>query len=78
MLPVTTIGSVVLFIAHWRSGVVNAQTLPFSLFLVLPALVGLWLGFKAQDKLDAARFRRWTLIVLAITGLNLVRRALTV
>ncbi|MEZ5732442.1 MAG: sulfite exporter TauE/SafE family protein [Paracoccaceae bacterium] len=75
---VYTIGSVVLFIAHWRSGVVNAQTLPFSLFLVLPALVGLWLGFKAQDKLDAARFRRWTLIVLAITGLNLVRRALTV
>jgi len=73
---VYTIGAVILFIAHWRSGIVNAQTVPFSFALVLPSLMGLWLGFKANDRLDPALFRRWTLIVLAITGLNLIRRAM--
>jgi hypothetical protein len=29
-----------------------------------------------QDRLDQARFRRFTLVVLALAGLNLVRRGL--
>jgi len=74
---VYTLATVFLFFAHWRSGVVNAQTLPFSLALLVPSLTGLWLGFKLNNLLDARLFRRWTLIVLAVTGLNLIRRALT-
>lgn len=70
------IGAVMLFAGHLRSGVLNAGTLPLTAALVLPALGGLWLGFRMHDRLDAARFRRWTLIVLALAGLNLVRRAL--
>ncbi len=72
------IGAVVLFAAHLQSGVMNAGTVPFSAALVMPAMLGLWAGFRLQDRLDAARFRRWTLVVLAITGLNLLRRALEV
>ena len=34
------------------------------------------LGFRVQDRLDQARFRRWTLVVLVLAGLNLVRKAL--
>ncbi|SPH16612.1 hypothetical protein DEA8626_00122 [Defluviimonas aquaemixtae] len=71
------IGSAMLLAAHLGSGVANAETLPLSVFLSVPALAGLWFGFSIQDRLDARRFRRWTLIVLAISGLNLVRRALT-
>ncbi len=71
------IGSVMLLLAHLRSGVFNAQTAPLSALLVVPAFAGLWAGFQVQDRLDAVRFRRWTLMVLAIAGLNLVRRALT-
>ncbi|TMV67376.1 sulfite exporter TauE/SafE family protein, partial [Thioclava sp. BHET1] len=70
------IGSFMLLISHLHSGVLNMRTLPLSAGLVLPALLGLWLGFRVHDRLDAAVFRRWTLVVLAVAGLNLLRRAL--
>ena len=70
------IGGVVLTLAHLQSGVLNAHTLPLSAALVVPAMVGLWLGYWLQDRLDQDRFRKWTLLVLAIIGLNLVRQGL--
>jgi uncharacterized membrane protein YfcA len=69
------IGAVVLTLAHLSTGVLNARTVPFSLALVVPAAVGMWLGYKMQDRLDAARFRRWTLVVLLLVAANLIRRA---
>jgi uncharacterized protein len=69
------IGAVVLTSAHLQSGVLNASTLPFSAVLVLPAALGLSLGYAVQDRLDQQRFRRWTQILLLFTGLNLLRRA---
>lgn len=69
------IGSAMLLAAHLGSGVANAMTLPLSAALCLPAMAGLFAGFAIQDRLDQRLFRRWTLIVLAITGLNLLRRA---
>jgi uncharacterized membrane protein YfcA len=72
------IGAVVLLGAHLQSGVLNAVTLPFSAALVVPAAVGMWLGFRLQDRLDPARFRWWTLVLLLVTGANLLRRALFV
>ena len=69
------IGGVVLLAAHLQSGVINDQTLPLSAALVVPSALGMWLGFRLQDRLDPLRFRRWILILLAITGLNLVREA---
>jgi uncharacterized membrane protein YfcA len=70
------IGTVVLAAAHLQTGLLNAQTLPLSAVLILPAALGMWIGFRLQDRLDAERFRRWTLILLCVTGLNLVRRAI--
>jgi len=69
------IGAIVLLLAHLKSGVLNAATLPLSLWLVLPAMAGMFVGFKVQDRLDQGRFRRATLIVLIIAGVNLLRRA---
>ena len=69
-------GAVVLMFAHLRSGVLNAQTAPLSAALILPALLGVTLGFRLGDRLDQVRFRRATLAVLVIAGLNLVRRGL--
>lgn len=68
-------GAVVLFVAHLVSGVLNAQTLPLSLLLVIPAFIGMMLGFALQDRLDVGQFRRWTQVLLILTGLNLIRRA---
>ena len=69
------LGAVALAFGHLKSGVLNTETAKFSLLLTVPALFGMAFGFSVQDKLDQARFRRITLIVLVIAGLNLVRRA---
>lgn len=69
------IGAAVLTGAHMVSGVLWGPALAFSALLVVPALAGMAIGFRLQDRLDQDRFRRWTLVLLAITGLNLVRRA---
>lgn len=69
-------GSLVLTAAHIGSGVLNTQSATFSVMLILPALAGLAFGFKLQDRIDQAMFRKLTLVVLVISGLNLVRRGL--
>jgi uncharacterized protein len=69
------LGAVVLMAAHLQSGVLNGRTLPFSAVLCIPAALGMWVGFRLQDRLDPVRFRRWTLILLLLTGANLLRRA---
>jgi uncharacterized protein len=68
------IGAVVLLFAHLQSGVMSGPNLGFSAALVVPALVGQSLGLAIQDRLDQAKFRRWTQILLVLTGLNLMRR----
>ena len=70
------LGSLVLFVAHLHSGVLNAVTLPASGWLVLPTMAAMFLGYRVHDRLDQARFLRVTLVVLVLTGLNLLRRAL--
>ncbi len=70
------IGAVVLMLAHLASGVLNAGTLAFSALLTIPAQIGQLIGTLVQDRLDQARFRHWTLILLVLTGLNLARRAI--
>ena len=70
------VGSVLLAAGLFRSGVLNADTVTFSTALLLPTLAGMLLGFVLQDRLDQTRFRRLTLIVLIVAGLNLIRRGL--
>lgn len=67
-------GAIVLVGAHLGSGVLNPLTLPLSAALVLPALAGMGIGFAIQDRIEQAMFRKLTLAVLVIAGLNLVRR----
>ncbi|WP_371225477.1 sulfite exporter TauE/SafE family protein [Roseovarius sp. 2305UL8-3] len=70
-----TLGSLALMSAHFSSGVLRLQTLPLSILLVIPSIVGMWLGLQIHDRLDQATFRRLILFVLLIAGLNLIRRA---
>lgn len=70
------VGAVALIGGHLVSGVATAQSLGFSALLVVPGMLGLWLGYFVQDRLDPVQFRRWTLIMLVLTGLNLLRQAL--
>lgn len=70
------LGSLMLMAGHLKSGVLNGETWQFSALLVIPGVLGIWLGFKIQDRIDQAAFRKATLWVLLIAGLNLVRRGL--
>lgn len=71
------LGSVMLLAGHLRSDILNGQTWVLSAALVLPALIGMWLGFKLGDRFDQDKFRRVTLLVLVVAGLNLIRRGIT-
>ncbi|NSX54492.1 sulfite exporter TauE/SafE family protein [Parasulfitobacter algicola] len=70
------LGAFALLGAHFQSGVISAETLPFSAALIVPSVLGMWLGLKVQGKIDQNAFRMATLVVLLVVGLNLVRRAL--
>ena len=72
------LGSLVLLLAHLRSGVLNAETLPASAWMTVPTMVAMFLGYGVHDRLDQDRFRRVTLAVLVVTGLNLLRRAASI
>ncbi|MDD9923316.1 MAG: sulfite exporter TauE/SafE family protein [Boseongicola sp.] len=69
-------GAFVLLVAHLRSGILNASTIPFSAFLLVPSLIGLAIGFAVQERMSQDAFRKATLVVLIIGGLNLIRRGL--
>lgn len=70
------LGAVALVGAHIGSGVLREETVPLSLALIAPALLGQWLGGKVLDRIDQAAFKKATLFVLLVVGLNLIRRAL--
>jgi uncharacterized membrane protein YfcA len=70
------LGAVALLFAHFGSGVLRAETVPFSIAMILPALIGMWLGSQIMDRIDQASFRKATLAILLIAGANLVRRGL--
>lgn len=70
------LGSIALVAAHTGSGVVTPESMAFSASLVPAALAGMWVGYRLQDRIDQAAFRRATLAVLLLAGLNLIRRGL--
>ena len=70
------LGAVALLFGHIGSGVVNRDTAVFSAALLIPALLGTWVGFRVHDRIDQVAFRRVTLLVLFVAALNLVRRGL--
>lgn len=68
------LGSISLLAGHLQSGVLNLTTLPFSVALLIPAFLGMQVGFWMSDRLNPDVFRKATLIVLVVAGANLVRR----
>ncbi|MEW2918110.1 sulfite exporter TauE/SafE family protein [Ruegeria sp. ANG10] len=72
------LGAVALLLAHLGSGILRAETAPFSAALIVPAVFGMWVGLQLQSRIDQVLFRRVTLLVLLVAGLNLLRRGLMV
>ncbi|RBI71517.1 sulfite exporter TauE/SafE family protein [Roseovarius sp. TE539] len=70
------LGALALLGAHVASGVLRAETLPFSIFLCFPAFAGMAVGLWIQDRVDQRSFRLLTLLVLLLAACNLVRRGI--
>jgi uncharacterized membrane protein YfcA len=70
------LGSVTLLAGHLRSGLLNVETAQLSAMLVIPALIGMAAGLALSDRLDQEKFRKATMAVLIVAGLNLIRRGL--
>lgn len=69
-------GALFLVFGHMQSGVLTPGTAVGSALMLLPALLGVAFGFQVQDRIDQALFKRLTLLVLIVAGLNLIRRGL--
>ncbi|QIK41705.1 sulfite exporter TauE/SafE family protein [Pontivivens nitratireducens] len=70
------LGLLVVISVHGSTGVLNATTLPLSVMLIAPAFGGMAVGLLVQDRLEQETFRKVTLLVLIVAGLNLLRRGL--
>lgn len=70
------VGSVVLTAAHGGSGLLGGAPAWMSAWMILPAMAGMWAGLMVQDRMPQERFRRATMVVLVLAGLNLLRRGL--
>ena len=69
-------GGVTQVFSYYRLGLYDAPILLLALATCLPNAVGLWVGTRLHDRIDALLFRRLVLVVIALTGLNLVVRGL--
>lgn len=69
------LGAVLLVFAHTASGILTKSTAIFSAMLLVPALIGLYVGSRIRNRIDQRRFKMATLAVLLIAGCNLIRRA---
>lgn len=69
------LGSFPLLFGYSQSGQFTTQTLLTSSWLVVPTLVGYFVGEQLRKKLPTDRFRTIVLIIFLLIGLNLLRRA---
>jgi uncharacterized membrane protein YfcA len=69
------LSALLLLVGHIASGIFTWSIAPFSAMLVIPAVIGVWVGTQICEKIDQPMFRKATLMVLLIAGCNLVRRA---
>ena len=70
------LGAVALLLARIQTGVVRAETVPLSFAMLVPSVAGMWVGLKLHDRMPQERFRKATLAVLVVAGLNLIWRGL--
>ena len=69
-------GSIILIMAHLNTAILNYQTIPTSLVLIVPAMLGLFVGVKVQNELNSDRFRQFVQVILVFAGMNLLVRGL--
>jgi len=70
------IGGLVQTASYYALGLYSPRLLSYAVVTFIPVTVGTWLGFWIQDRLPAETFRRLVLVLVVVSGLNLVIRQL--
>lgn len=68
-------GSLPLTAGYFREGFLTGQLALVSLALVIPTGAGLLLGERLRHRLSETGFRKLLLVIFALIGLNMIRRA---
>lgn len=69
------LGSLPLIAGYVRQGILTAEATLLSTAMLIPAMAGFALGEAARHHLSETGFRKLLLVVFAIMGLNLLRKA---
>ncbi|MGI9319627.1 MAG: sulfite exporter TauE/SafE family protein [bacterium] len=70
------IGSVPLCVGFWQNGMMSGPIALVSAGMIVPTLLGYFIGESARKKLNSERFRTAILIFFLLMGLNLVRKGI--
>ncbi|HEY2009377.1 MAG TPA: sulfite exporter TauE/SafE family protein [Rhizomicrobium sp.] len=66
-----TVSTIALAAGLARGGAFHLGNITLSTLAVVPSLVGMRVGTTVRERISAATFRRWLLILIAILGLEL-------
>jgi hypothetical protein len=69
------LGSIPLAFGYWRAGLFPADIALISAAMIIPTLLGFFVGERIRKSFDSSRFRTATLIAFLLIGLNLLREA---
>ncbi|MEO9862435.1 MAG: sulfite exporter TauE/SafE family protein [Yoonia sp.] len=69
------IGTVPLIVGFWQTGLLNGETAPMSIMMIVPTLIGFTIGEAIRRRMDPAKFRQVILWLFLLMGINLLRRA---
>lgn len=70
------VGAIVQVTSYTQLGLFDALTFAVALASCLPNFLGVWLGFRIQDRIDHDLFRKVVVLVIGVSGLSLVVRSL--
>ena len=70
-----SLGSILLLIGHLYSGIFNKYTFSLSIALVPLCIAGLFIGSIIRNKIKQNTFKTFTLIMILIASINLIKKA---
>lgn len=70
------IGSVPLCFGFWQNGMLTGAVALVSAGMIVPTLLGYFIGEKIRSRIDPGRFKTIVLVFFLLMGLNLIRKGL--
>jgi uncharacterized protein len=70
-----TISTIALAIGLGVNAAFSRELLIASIAALAPALIGMWLGLKSRDRMNAVVFRKWFFVAMFLVGFYIMARS---